>query len=237
MKLKLASLVALVVLVATGFAGKPHKARGKTPPQQDAATQPQLSVAPPAAAQPPSVRLGQFLAARLDQILAPLDQQVALPRTELMQLRQSFVDQGTKAPQPENALYQSALSVCDAISAAMDEREKAAATFRNASNTPGIQEVHDTTVRLPRHGRGSGKAARAAMHQERYENQQHQAEAAQKGAFLSSHYLKQWGDRSIVLRQHIQQLSSRERDAERAIEEARSAKPPAAPSATPESDS
>jgi hypothetical protein len=93
--------IILIALIAPAFAGKPHKRGGKPPPKQ------QQPPPPPAAGlQPPSARLSQFFGARLDHILAPIDQKIALPRTELTQPRESFADQWSKAPQTDKAAYE-----------------------------------------------------------------------------------------------------------------------------------
>jgi hypothetical protein len=226
---RLVSFFIAIALVAPALAGKPHKGGGKPRPQQQQAP-PQ-----PAGPQPPSARLSQFTAAHLDHILASLDQQIQLPRTELAQLRESFVDQWTKAPQTDKAAYQAAVAVCDALSSAMAERDKAIADSQPSNIVHGVQETHDATVSIPR-GRGRGRAANAAVRQEKYENQKNQNQAAQKDAFLNSNVRKQWLDRAAILRQQIQQLSSRQRDAERAAAQATSTStstPSSAPTVTP----
>lgn len=219
-----ASLI-FIALITLGFAGKPHKGGGRRPPPRQqqmsaASTEPQL----------PSALLLQFTAAHLDHILAPLDQQVALPRTELSQLRAGLASDSAKAPAPDKAQYQTAIAVCDALSQAMDEREKAVSNAQAASNAVVSQDVHDVRESLPRHGRGSGKAAHAGLHQQQNENKQAQNDAAQKSAFLSSVHTKQWADRTPILRQRVQQLSSQQLQAERSATQAKaSATPTAAP--------
>ena len=208
-------------LVAPAHAGKPHRGGGGQPQQQVAS--PQQSAPPaPSGPQPPSTRLSQFFNAHLDHILAPIDQQVVLPRTELTQLRESFSDESTKAAQPDKAQYQEAILVCNALNQAMDERDKAIADSQPGNVVQGVQDTHDATVSIPR-GRGRGRAAKAAVRQEKYENQKNQNQAAEKGAFLNSNIGKQWLDRSVLLRQNVQQLYSRERDAERQAQQAKTA--------------
>lgn len=199
------TFVVLLALVVPAFAGKRHK--GGTGPQQQ---QEQQAPPVPTGPQSPSARLSQFTAAHLDHIFGPIDQSVTLPRTELSQLHASFVDQNAKAPDAEKAQYQSAIVVSDALTSAMDEREKASASAHASANAPVVQDVHDAVVSLPRHGRGSGKAANAAVHQQQNENQQNQNKASQKSAFLGSVHARQWTDRGVILRQQIQQLSERQ---------------------------
>src|SRR4051812_23937415 len=118
MKGKLLALILIIGLSASTFAGRHHRSGG------DQAA-PQQRVQSPAVSQPASARLAQFTAAYLDHILAPIDENVLLPRTELGQLRAEFLDRMMKAPDPEKPQYQAAVAVCDALTSAMDERDKA----------------------------------------------------------------------------------------------------------------
>src|SRR4051812_12249459 len=85
------------------------------------------------AGDPPSLALSRFGQAHLDQILSPIEQNVALPRNELMDLRNSFSLCIAKAPPNEQAAWRQALLVCDALYNAMDEREKARGTMQSSS--------------------------------------------------------------------------------------------------------
>src|SRR5256885_15019720 len=85
------------------------------------------------AGEPPSAALSRFGQAHLDQILAPIDQNVNLPRNELIQLREAFKDSMAKAPPNEQTAWRFALSVCDALNNAMDEQEKARASLQSSS--------------------------------------------------------------------------------------------------------
>jgi hypothetical protein len=82
---------------------------------------------PPTATPPlvPSVDLSRFISANLDKILGPLGQKAALPRVELAQLRASFSVRFSKASLADRPQFQTAIAVCDALSQAMDERDKA----------------------------------------------------------------------------------------------------------------
>ncbi len=74
-----------------------------------------------------SADLSRFMSAHLEQILGPLDQKVDVPRTELDQIRDSFSKGFSKASLAERSRFQLGLAVCDAISQAMAERNKAVA--------------------------------------------------------------------------------------------------------------
>jgi len=196
-----------VALFTSLCAGKPRK---PGPPAQ------QPAAPPTAERQPPSVRLSQFTAAHLDRIVGPLDAGITLPRAELAQLRATLTADLAGASEAEKAQYQTAIALCDAVSQAMDEREKATSNAQASSNAPVAQDTHDVRESLPRHGHGSGKAARAGLHQQENENQQALGSAAQKSSFLSSIYARQWMERAPLLRQRIQQLSSEQLQAKRA---------------------
>lgn len=107
----------------------------------DAARRPKIKkrefTPPPAATPPPapSVDLSRFISVNLDKILAPLEQKTALPRAELAQLRGSFSARFSKASLAERTQFQTAIAVCDALSQAMDERNKAMLN-PGASNWP-----------------------------------------------------------------------------------------------------
>ena len=83
------------------------------------------AVTTPAPLQPPSVEIAKFTADHLDKILAPLDQKIVLPRAELDQMRNSFSTRFSRATLPERPQFQAALSVCDALAQAMNERQTA----------------------------------------------------------------------------------------------------------------
>ena len=84
------------------------------------------------AQQKPSELLSLFFHNHLDRILSPIGQPkpVPLPRARVTQLREQFADQISKAPDTDKPMYQAAVAVCDAVSAAMDERQKAIASCR-----------------------------------------------------------------------------------------------------------
>ncbi|MEP7013960.1 MAG: hypothetical protein ABI925_00815 [Verrucomicrobiota bacterium] len=108
-------LASIAALAATAdAAGRPPKK--KTVP---------MAVPSATAGPASSADLSRFMGAHLDTILGPLDQKVDLPRAELAQIRDSFAKGFGKASLAERQKFQSGLAVCDAISQAMDERNKA----------------------------------------------------------------------------------------------------------------
>jgi hypothetical protein len=82
----------------------------------------------------PSDLLSVFFRNHLDQILSPIERPVPLPRTRVTELREQFVTQGSKAPETKKPIYVAAVAVCDALSSAMDEREKAIASLQGSLN-------------------------------------------------------------------------------------------------------
>jgi hypothetical protein len=145
----------------------------------------------------------------LDNILAPLDQRVPLPRAELSQLRENLLDQSAKAPDPQKPAYRSAIAVCDAIGSAMDEREKAIASLRSSDAVRGTADLGAHRIDNP---------TKREMRRERREELKRKDEAADKDSFLVTQVKTSWIQRTHLLRQNITQLSSREREAETAAE-------------------
>jgi len=161
---------------------------------------------PPIGSRAPSVELGEFGAAHLDKILAPLDQQVGLPRNEIAQLRESFTDRWSKAPANEKLAYQAAVVVCRAISQSMDEREKAISSVQSSSSVHG-------SVDLGAHRKD--RLTWTEQRREEGEERNRKDEAAQKDRFLNAQLKANWQQRAIQLRQNIDRLYARERELER----------------------
>ena len=147
---------------------------------------------PPIGSRAPSVELGEFGAAHLDKILAPLDQQIGLPRNEVAQLRESFIDRSSKAPANEKPAYQAALAVCNAISQSMDERERAINSVESSSS------VHSSfDLSAHRKDRPTWKDLSREQDEERNRKEQ----AVQRDNFLNSQVKSNWQQRTIQLRQ------------------------------------
>ncbi len=120
MKTKIRALVTLIIfstLALSANAAYPKKSKKKKGEPTPRAT--------PTPLQPPSVDIAKFMGANLDKILAPLDQKIVLLRPELDQLRNSFSARFSRASLPERPQFQAALSVCDALAQAMNERQTA----------------------------------------------------------------------------------------------------------------
>jgi hypothetical protein len=177
---------------------KKHPKHPRPAPQQPAAS--------PIGSRAPSSELGDFFGAHLDQILAPLDQRVALPRNQVTQLRESFTDRFTKAPANEKPAYQAAISVCNALAQTMDERERAVASLQGSASVHGPSDLGAHRKDDP-----SWRDLAREHHEERSRKQQ----TAQNDDFLTTQRKTSWTQRTVQLRQHINQLYAREREAER----------------------
>ncbi len=156
---------------------------------------------------PPSLALSRFGGAYLDKILAPIDQNVPLPRNELLQLRESFVSWIAKAPPNEQPAWRGAIAVCDALNNAMDEREKARAGFDGSSAVHG---GYDLGARRKDHLKNWHEAER-----ERHEEANRKQDAAQNDAFLNTTLRTNWTQRAMQLRQQIVSLHTRLQELER----------------------
>ena len=152
------------------------------------------------AGDPPSLALSRFGAAHLDEILAPIDQNLNLPRNELMQLRESFSAWMAKAPPNELPAWRVALSVCDALNNAMDERERARSNLDGSSAVHGSFDLGAHRKDRPRYWE---------YEREQHEEAQRQREAAQKDVFLNTTLRTQWTQRALKLRQNIIGLHQR----------------------------
>ncbi len=166
------------------YAAKHHKSHSA--PQPSALPLPSASTA----AQPPSVQLSVLFQNSLDKVVAPLDQKVVMPRTEVALLRTNFAQKLALAEQGQKAPYQAGIAVCDAFTQAMDEREKAQQNYQQAQAVHGPGDVADVRKSAPKRGRGSGSAAIAEARKEGQEENRDTQGANQKDAFLNAGLLK-----------------------------------------------
>ncbi len=120
MKTKVAFSLCLAVLVTLPLGSQSAWARAKKKKKEKTP----VSVPTPTPAGIPSGDLSSFVTANDDRIFAPLEQKVVMPRTELAQLRNSFAQRFTRASLGERNQFQAALSVCDALTQIMNERDK-----------------------------------------------------------------------------------------------------------------
>jgi hypothetical protein len=114
----------ITILLCLAFAALPigsHTAWARSKKKKKEAFVPAPTPTPPGA---PSGDLSSFVASNGDKIFAHLDQKVVMPRAELAQLRNSFAQRFTRASLIERNQFQAALSICDALTQVMNERDK-----------------------------------------------------------------------------------------------------------------
>lgn len=120
MKTKITILLCLAFAAALPIGSHTAWARSSKKKKKEAFV-PAPTPTPPGA---PSGDLSSFVASNGDKIFAPLDQKVVMPRAELTQLRNSFAQRFTRASLIERNQFQAALSICDALTQVMNERDK-----------------------------------------------------------------------------------------------------------------
>ena len=189
------------------------------------------------AQQKPSEVLSLFFHNHLDRILSPIGQPkpVPLPHARVTQLREQFADQFSKATDTDKTMYQAAVAVCDAVAAAMDERQKAIASLQGSRAVHGPSDLGARRKDIPTRGSlGDAQLAGLELQREAHEEQNRKQEARQNDGFFNTQLKTNWTQRTVQLRQNINALYARERDAERFADQAKTAPAPAAPSpATP----
>lgn len=153
-----------------------------------------------------------------------------------MQLHEQFADQFSKASDTDKPIYQAAIAVCDGISAAMDERQKAITSLQGSRAVHGPSDLGARRKDIPTRGSFSdAELADLELQREAHEEQNRKQEARQNDSFFNTQLKTNWTQRTAQLRENLNALYAREREAERAADQARAATPaPAAPvSATP----
>jgi hypothetical protein len=183
--------------------------------------------------QKPSDLLSLFSRNHLDGILSPIGQRVPvpLPHARVAELREKFADQCSKAHDVDKPMYQAAVAVCDAVSAAMDERQKAIASLQGSAAVHGPSDLGAHRKDIPTRGtRADAQLAGLELQREGHEEQNRKQEAAQNDNFFNTQLKTNWSQRAAQLRQNINALYSRERDAERSTQQ------PAAAGAAPAAD-
>ena len=172
-------LLTIACLVSNSAeAGKPHHKH-----QPPAANQP---LAPGAL---PSAVIQPLLDARLNIILRPLDAPGLKHPEAVADLRSAIADGMSKAPAARQPAFQAAISLCDLLAQAVDERQRFVANLGGSQRPSGWPGLKHSAAR----------------------------EAAQNNAFFANTQKTQWAQRSAQLRQQIEQSYSREREIERQV--------------------
>lgn len=219
MKAGLLGIVALSLFVqpTSSDAAKP-----KRHPQQRAAEQPTPQPPPQQPLGPndmPSSVLQPFLDQRLDIILAPLDAPGLKHPNAVIDLRSSIADALVKMSPERQQCFRAALAVCDALQQAVDERTRAIAAAQGSGAAQSSASLGVTSTQ------------QLSLKQLHSENRAHQ-DVARNNAFFVNAAITQWTQRSAQLRQHIQQLYLKEREAERQVPPTTAPTVPASPAAS-----
>jgi len=151
------------------------------------------------AQQKPSEVLSLFFHNHLDRILSPIGQPkpVLLPRARVTQLREQFADQFSKAPDTDKPMYQAAVAVCDAVAAAMDERQKAIASLQGSSAVHGPSDLGARRKDIPTRGSwADAQLAGLELQREGHEEQNRKQEAAQNDNFFNTQLKTNWSQRA-----------------------------------------
>ena len=170
----------------------------------------------------PSVSLQPFIDAHLGHILAGLGD-AAFDRPELLvSMKAAYADGQAAAPAIRKPAFQMAQAICDALAAAMSERQQAVAALKGSTATESSQSENQ-----PKGGRKANRS-----------------DNKHSDTFFADGLRNTWSQRADVLRKNIMALDLRERDLERqaiAAAAAAAAAPAAAsavptPAATPGAD-
>jgi hypothetical protein len=225
-KAYLACVVLTAFCAATAHAGRRGPAnRNQQAPQSPPTPAP--AIINPAEA--PSVNLTRFLSAHLAalaDISAAAQPASVAYRTDLTLLHAAFQVQGASATPDQKSTHESALRVCDILTAAVDERDKAAANLASSQQVPGAQDVKDVRVSTARARRGYGNATRANNAKEASKNSQPDP----RTAFMNSAATNAWTTRLAQLRQQIDNAYAQELAIERQNSAPKAPQPPANPS-------
>ena len=120
MKIKVIVFLFLAALITLPATSPDAWAKSKKKKKQEFVPPP--TPTPPG---PPSGDLTNFVSTHGDKIFAPLDQRVTMPRAELTQLRNGFAQRFTRASLGERTQFQASLTICDALTQVMNERDQA----------------------------------------------------------------------------------------------------------------
>src|SRR5205814_61197 len=107
-------------------------------------------------------------------------------RTRLSQLRAQFTDKCAQASDAEKPQYQTAVIVCDALTGAMDEREKAIASLQGSAAVHGPSDLGARRKDIPTRGTvGDALLANQELRREAHEEQNRKEEASANDNFFN----------------------------------------------------
>jgi hypothetical protein len=176
---------------------------------------------PDPAGEAPSARLGKFMKAHLDEVLAPLDKKGLKDAQAIIELRESLADAAAKLPPAQRASYQSAEVVCQAMVNAYTEREKSISSLRGSTAVHADNQLG--AIRKDNPGDNE-------LWREQQEQKQRNKAAHTQDSFFTESQKTQWLKRADLYREQIEQLYARQRETEREVNAAISAAAAAATS-------
>ena len=202
MKTTLAVSLITLSLLSMSAVAKPKKDKNDKAHEVEKSPPP----VPVAAAQLPSERVSQFVAARLESLLAPLDKgrTAVQRRTQLAQFDQQLRNEASQSPPEKQGIYQKALVVTAALSTIMDEREKRVSSYESAHKNAAISSLANLT------------AGDRGKHAKDQHQKAKQDANATKNSFIGGEE-KQWTDTCSGYRQQIQNLIEQVRVEERRV--------------------
>jgi hypothetical protein len=176
----------------------------------------------------PSVHLRQLIDSTMRKINNISEvKQPPLDRTTLMVAQAEYTAKVQTAPPAQQPMYQAALNVVNNLIAAVEEHEKAVATFHYSKNVHGKQDREDAKV--------SRAASRDDVAKQNMENDASRKALLDKEKFMNNGTLATWQQRIGQLHDAVEQALTVELVDEQKLAMAASATPPPipAPKTTP----
>ena len=156
----------------------------------------------PPATQPLASGLFSLVDTNIDSIFSPLDTRIPpLPRGDLRALEEEFRDGILKAPASDRPVYELAIDACHALSVAMDEREKQLARLNDSRGKPHNAALGHSMSKDPKIAQIEIDAAKAS--------------AARMDKFFEAQIMNDWASAAKPIRQNVELMYARLREAER----------------------
>lgn len=201
-------LVAAIVALPTSSALAKGKGKGKGPGPAPAA---QNAESPSKALAPYINNLDALLALQRPPGKKAPAQHALIEKApgQLVTLRQEFTEQRGKAPEAERAKYDAAIATCNALTGALDERQKVLGDLRASGANKGSGKLEQgprkDNLQQGLHGDGLAKAVGAdvELQREKAANKKAAQTAAANDDALSAMAVNRWNQRSIELRKQI----------------------------------
>ncbi len=200
--------VALVFGVFTADAFSAPKGKGKERPRKAEAaamTKPDSS-SPREALQPYIVNVDQLLA--IERPKGRIGVLLNQAPSRLASLRQQFVAEREKAAEADRGKFNAAIATCDALTRALDERQKTAGEMQSSAAVKGSTDLGARRKDNLAQGVDGGDRSKAVgsvveRDRERAEHRAARRKAGEGDAALSAMSANRWNQRAIELRKQI----------------------------------